>query len=541
MKMKFLFIAVLIGTFSIPLMHMQIISIAFAQTSDKSFKGNEAPFILPPESDRTPKVPPSDAISIKDRPSIAVEDTDEEEEVEIDKDRLPPLTAREIQELPFDTINDPELREVKIIPNETSFSDPIKSIVEEIIKNETIISNNDDINSFNSSKIKNKFDDTQLEQIFIAQNLSQDSETSLEGNDTEIISNTTADQDDNDNILSETNLPNREILNFINNTKVGYNTTEAVEQPAISDDLSRQGNITEAEGNITEAVEQPAISDDLSRQGNITNNKQQNNEGEPLQEGKTITIEEIPSNSADSHEEEATEGNVTEAVEQPAISDTIEEPDMTTSSELQDEDQQQQQPLEGATGLQDEDQQQQQPLEGATGLQDEDQQQQQPLEGATGLQDEDQQQQQPLEGATDQITKNESKMKISEICNDEMDNDQDGIIDEEHECISLSSDTTETSGKIIPELATLDDNEKEEEDEKNIKDEKNSGKGEKVNDDSKKSKNKNNKIIAEEQTSINPESRPSGVEILTTEEICNDEMDNDLDGSIDEKKDCINK
>jgi hypothetical protein len=524
MKMKFLFIAVLIGTFSIPLMHMQIISIAFAQTSDKSFKGNEAPFILPPESDRTPKVPPSDAISIKDRPSIAVEDTDEEEEVEIDKDRLPPLTAREIQELPFDTINDPELREVKIIPNETSFSDPIKSIVEEIIKNETIISNNDDINSFNSSKIKNKFDDTQLEQIFIAQNLSQDSETSLEGNDTEIISNTTADQDDNDNILSETNLPNREILNFINNTKVGYNTTEAVEQPAISDDLSRQGNITEAEGNITEAVEQPAISDDLSRQGNITNNNQQNNEGEPLQEGKTITIEEIPSNSADSHEEEATEGNVTEAVEQPAISDTIEEPDMTTSSELQDEDQQQQQPLEGATGLQ-----------------DEDQQQQQPLEGATGLQDEDQQQQQPLEGATDQITKNESKMKISEICNDEMDNDQDGIIDEEHECISLSSDTTETSGKIIPELATLDDNEKEEEDEKNIKDEKNSGKGEKVNDDSKKSKNKNNKIIAEEQTSINPESRPSGVEILTTEEICNDEMDNDLDGSIDEKKDCINK
>ena len=133
-------------------------------------------------------------------------------------------------------------------------------------------------------------------------------------------------------------------------------------------------------------------------------------------------------------------------------------------------------------------------------------------------------------------------MKVSEICNDEMDNDQDGIIDEEHECISQSSDTTATSGKIIPELATLDDNDKEEvEDEKNIKDEKNSGKGEQVNDDSKKGKNKNNKVIAEEQTSINPESRPSGVEILTTEEICNDEMDNDLDGSIDEKKDCINK
>jgi hypothetical protein len=279
--MKFLFIAVLIGTLAIPLMDMQIISLAFAQTSDKSFKGNEPPFIPPPDSDRIPKAPPSDAISIKDRPSIGVEDTDEEEEEEIDKDILPPLTAGEIQELPFDTINDPEIRDVKIIPNETSFSDPIKSIVEEIIKNETIISNDNDLNSFNSSKIKNKFDDIQLEQIFIAQNMSRDSETSLEGNDTEIISNTTADHDDSDNILSETNLPNRDILNFINNTKAGSNTTEAEEQPAITDDLSRQGNVT-IKG-------------------------------------------------------------------QEAIIEKTKEPGMTQPSKLQDEDQQQQQPLEGAT------------------------------------------------------------------------------------------------------------------------------------------------------------------------------------------------
>ena len=497
--MKFLFIAVLIGTLAIPLMDMQIISLAFAQTSDKSFKGNEPPFIPPPDSDRIPKAPPSDAISIKDRPSIGVEDTDEEEEEEVDKDTLPPLTAREIQELPFDTINDPEIRDVKIIPNETSFSDPIKSIVEEIIKNETIISNDNDLNSFNSSKIKNKFDDTQLEQIFIAQNMSRDSETSLEGNDTEIISNTTADHDDSDNILSETNLPNRDILNFINNTKAGSNTTEAEEQPAITDDLSRQGNLTEAE-------EQPAITDDLSRQGNVTINNQQNNEEEPLQGGKTITIEEIPLQSADSQEEEATEGNVTIKGEGAIINKT-EEPGMTPSK-----------------------------------LQDEDQQQQQPLEGATAPQDEDQQQQQPLEGATDQTTKNVGKVKVSETCNDEIDNDQDGIIDEEHACVSQSSDTAATSKKIIPELATSDDNDKEEvEDGKNIQDEKNSGKEEQVNDDSKNSKNKNNKVIDEEQISLNPESRPGGVEILTTGEICNDEMDNDLDGSIDEKKDCINK
>ena len=67
---------------------------------------------------------------------MGMEDTDEEEEDEIDKDRLPPLTAREIQELPFDTINDPEFKEVKIIPNETSFSDPIKII---IVRNDGLI------------------------------------------------------------------------------------------------------------------------------------------------------------------------------------------------------------------------------------------------------------------------------------------------------------------------------------------------------------------------------------------------------------------
>ena len=210
-------------------------------------------------------------------------------------------------------------------------------------------------------------------------------------------------------------------------------------------------------------------------------------------------------------------------------------------------DQQQQQPLEEeATGTQDEDQQQQQPLEEeATGTQDEDQQQQQPLEEeATGTQDEDQQQQQPLEEeATKQIPKDEKKIKVSEICNDELDNDHDGIIDEEHDCLSRTSDSISTSEKIIPELATLDDDEENEvKEEAHIQAEKNSDE-EQVTDESKKSKNKNNNLIEEDRTSLeslDPEMQPSGVEILTTTEICSDEMDNDLDASIDEK-DCINK
>src|SRR6185295_237070 len=117
MNMKFLLIATIIATLIIPL-NLQSFPIAFAQTSDKSLKGNEAPFIPPPESERIPKAPPSDALSIKDSPPVGITDT--EEEVETDKDKLPPLTAREIKELPFDTINDSELKDIKIISNETS-------------------------------------------------------------------------------------------------------------------------------------------------------------------------------------------------------------------------------------------------------------------------------------------------------------------------------------------------------------------------------------------------------------------------------------
>src|ERR671911_619020 len=214
MNVKFLFLALLIGTLAISLMNIQISPIAFAQAFDKSFKGNEAPFIPPPESERIPKAPPSDAISINDRPAQGLEDT-----------------------------------------------------VEEIIKNDTIISDDNNIDSFNSSKIKNKFDDTRIEQIFIAQNMSQDLETNQGSNETKMMSNTTGEQDDDDNILSTSELPNLDILTFINNTKVHSNVTEAEEeQPAVTDELTTEGrNVTEAE------EEQPAVTDELTTEGrNVT-------------------------------------------------------------------------------------------------------------------------------------------------------------------------------------------------------------------------------------------------------------------------------
>jgi hypothetical protein len=475
MKLKFFFIAILIVTLAVPSMDMQIFSIAFAQPSDKSFKGAEAPFIPPPESERIPKAPPSDGISINDIPPVGLGVTEEEEKdggEEKDRDRLPPLTIREIKELPFDNITDSALIELKIISSNNSFTDPIKSIVEEIIKNDTLISDNNNINSFNSSKIKNKFDDTRLEQIFIAQDMSQDWETNIGTNETEMTSNTTEDQNVDDSILSTSELPTRDVLTFINNTKVDSNVTETAE----------------------EEQTQPAITDELTTEGrNVTETGTQNNEDDLEDDGKTITIEEIPMQSEESQNEGATEGNVT--IKGPLkVNNTSE--DLELSTELPAELKQQKQTPS-------------------------------------------------LTEAENDINKNESKMKITEVCNDEIDNDLDGIIDEEHECILKPSDIRPSNEQVGPRSATLDDEEKEKENnqQQNTKvEEENDKDQDELPEDpqlSKKSADEYN-VIGEE-TLLEPEIRPDGVDIITSEEICNDEIDNDLDGIIDEEHECINK
>src|SRR5215212_1632901 len=476
MKLKFFFIAILIVTLAVPSMDMQIFSIAFAQPSDKSFRGAEAPFIPPPESERIPKAPPSDGISINDIPPVGLGVTEEEEKdggEEKDRDRLPPLTIREIKELPFDNISDSALIELKIISSNNSFTDPIKSIVEEIIKNDTLISDNNNINSFNSSKIKNKFDDTRLEQIFIAQDMSEDLETNIGTNETEITSNTTGDQNVDDSILSTSELPTRDVLTFINNTKVDSNITQTAE----------------------EEQQQSAITDELTTEGrNVTETGTQNNEDDLEDDGKTITIEEIPMQSEESQNEWATEGNVT--IKGPLkVNNTSEDLELSTSSELPAELKQQKQTPS-------------------------------------------------LTEAENDINKNESKMKITEVCNDEIDNDLDGIIDEEHECILKPSDIRPSNEQVGPRSATLDDEEKEKENnqQQNTKvEEENDKDQDGLPEDpqlSKKSADEYN-VIGEE-TLLEPEIRPDGVDIITSEEICSDEIDNDLDGIIDEEHECIN-
>lgn len=310
MNLKFLFLVILIFTLTISLMNIQIFSIAFAQNSDKSFKGKKAPFSPLTESERTPKAPPIEAVLLNDRYGVDLEDPNKKEREEKDRDRLPPLIEQEFKKLMFDSKTDPNLAELKIISSKTF--DPLTSIVEEIIKNDTILSDDIGMYSFNSSKIKHKFDETQLEKIFIAHNMYRNSETYLGLNVTEIIYNTIAHQNNDDNILSEADLPNKDILTFITNTKVYSPFTEGEEgQPS-------------------------AVTAELATEGNLTQAEIQNNEEELQNDGKTITVEELPIQSEESQIEEAREGNVT--IKGPLIiNNTSKNSNFTTSSDLSDE------------------------------------------------------------------------------------------------------------------------------------------------------------------------------------------------------------
>jgi hypothetical protein len=301
--------------------------------------------------------------------------------------------------------------------------------------------------------------------------MSQDWETNIGTNETEMTSNTTEDQNVDDSILSTSELPTRDVLTFINNTKVDSNVTETAEEE-----------------------QQPAITDELTTEGrNVTETGTQNNEDDLEDDGKTITIEEIPMQSEESQNEGATEGNVT--IKGPLkVNNTSE--DLELSTELPAELKQQKQTPS-------------------------------------------------LTEAENDINKNESKMKITEVCNDEIDNDLDGIIDEEHECILKPSDIRPSNEQVGPRSATLDDEEKEKENnqQQNTKvEEENDKDQDELPEDpqlSKKSADEYN-VIGEE-TLLEPEIRPDGVDIITSEEICNDEIDNDLDGIIDEEHECINK
>src|SRR5574339_870810 len=229
MRQRLTIISLIFATLSILLINNLHYDTIWAQENDKSFKGDIAPFVPPSATERGPQTPPSDAISVRDLPP-----TDEAEEevldqeqaaIEGERDPLPPLTEREFQEFVFDNETD-QTKSLTIIPNATSFEDPIKSVVEEIIKNESIISDDAGTVAFNTSNIK--FEKQRLDQLFNAQQAATDvtneTLTTLPGgptgaNVTGVPVNATEETDEED-VISETETPDTQVLEFVNQTVI---------------------------------------------------------------------------------------------------------------------------------------------------------------------------------------------------------------------------------------------------------------------------------------------------------------------------------
>ena len=188
--------------------------------SDKSFKGTTAPFVPPSASERLGSIPGNNFEF--DEEEV---EGDEGGEEEIDRDELPVLTKQERDEFLSDNIDAIETNRLPILSQEETIdddSDPISSIVEEIVKNETIIGDEEFVPSPESSIIK--FKDQDLEQILDAQKVALDADnqtiSTTEEQEEELPLNVTEDDFEIEQAdeISVDESPNVDVQSFINET-----------------------------------------------------------------------------------------------------------------------------------------------------------------------------------------------------------------------------------------------------------------------------------------------------------------------------------
>src|SRR5688500_5715362 len=188
--------------------------------SDKSFKGTTAPFVPPSASERLGSIPGNNFEF--DEEEV---EGDEGGEEEIDRDELPVLSKQERDEFLSDNIDAIEPNRLPILSQEETIdddSDPISSIVEEIVKNETIIGDEEFVPSPESSIIK--FKDQDLEQILDAQKVAPEADnqtiSTTEEQEEELPLNVTEDDFEIEQVdeISEDESPNVDVQSFINET-----------------------------------------------------------------------------------------------------------------------------------------------------------------------------------------------------------------------------------------------------------------------------------------------------------------------------------
>ncbi len=217
MKFKLFVLAILFVTVSL-LIIPDLTHTPVSGQADKSFKGTIAPFVPPSSSERLGSLPGNN-FAFDDEEVVGVQ----EEEEEFDRDELPVLTKQERDEFLSDNSDAIEADRLTVLSQEETIDediDPISSIVEEIVKNETIIGDEEFVPSPESSIIK--FKDENLEQILDAQEVAPepDNQTISTIEEEDLPLNVTEDDFEIEQAdeISASESPDVAVQSFINET-----------------------------------------------------------------------------------------------------------------------------------------------------------------------------------------------------------------------------------------------------------------------------------------------------------------------------------
>jgi Big-like domain-containing protein len=320
MKFKLFVLAILFVTVSL-LIVPDLTHTPVSGQADKSFKGTIAPFVPPSSSERLGSLPGNN-FEFDDEEEV---EGDQEEE-EIDRDKLPVLTKQERDEfLSDDNIDAIEPDRLTALSQEETIDDdidPISSIVEEIVKNETIIGDEESVPSPDSSIIK--FKDQNLEQILAAQEVAPepDNQTISTTKEGELPLNVTEDdfEIEQSDEISESESPNIDVQSFINET--------ANEEPTAPTD--NETAVTTTEKDAVEEEEEPTAPTD-NETAVTTTEKDAVEEEEPTAPTDNETAVTTTEKDAVEEEEEPTAPTDNETAVTTTEKDAVEEEEEPTA------------------------------------------------------------------------------------------------------------------------------------------------------------------------------------------------------------------
>ncbi|HEX7257681.1 MAG TPA: Ig-like domain-containing protein [Nitrososphaeraceae archaeon] len=296
--------------------------------SDKSFKGTTAPFVPPSSSERLGLLSENN-FEFEDDKGVEGDETEEEEEEEIDRDELPLLTKQERDEFLSDNTDAIEADRLTVLSDEgetvNEDIDPISSIVEEIVKNETIIGDEEFVPSPQSSILK--FKDQDLEQILNAQEVAPDPDnqtisTTEEEEEDDLPLNVTEDDFEIEQAdeISESESPDVNVQSFINETA----TEEAAPAPT-----DNETAITTTE----DTVEEEAAPSPTDNETAITTTEDTVEEEEQTDEAQTSQEEQQQTEQAEEEEQQQTEQAEEEEQQQTEQAEEEEQTDEAQTSQ----------------------------------------------------------------------------------------------------------------------------------------------------------------------------------------------------------------